>query len=228
MKSFCLLHNVGNFSSLNTSISNRAKRSRKTLEDFVTDISDATCCQRAEVCDADAFRSKLFYPCLDRMVAELERCFSTVAVSVLEGVEACSPKSCNFLDVKALKAFATHYGIEFVPEEALVAKNFSQTSFTDLKEQQMPEVYRRLNHRMFPTLCQLMLFAMMIPVTSCSCERGFSVLRLQNWMRTTMTNEQLHSLEVLSIEKDTFDAASVDDIIHKFAVTTNRRHSLEY
>jgi len=42
-----------------------------------------------------------------------------------------------------------------------------------------------------------------------------------------MTNERLHSLAVLSIEKDTFDAASVD-IIHKFAVTTNRRHSLEY
>ena len=43
-----------------------------------------------------------------------------------------------------------------------------------------------------------------------------------------MTNEQLHSFAVLSIDKDTFDTAPVDGIIHKFAVTTNRRHSLEY
>jgi len=41
----------------------------------------------------------------------------------------------------ALKAFATHYGVDYVPQEALGAKNFLQTGFSDLMEQHMLELW---------------------------------------------------------------------------------------
>ena len=49
------------------------------------------CTHVVKVCDADVFQSKLFYPYLNRMVAELERCFSTIAVSILEAVASLDP-----------------------------------------------------------------------------------------------------------------------------------------
>ncbi|XP_065805213.1 zinc finger MYM-type protein 1-like [Labrus bergylta] len=69
--------------------------------------------------------------------------------------------------------------------------------------------------------------ALTVPVSSCSCERSFSALRrLHSWLRQTMGQKRLHSLAVMSIEKDTLQHTSHNRVIDRFATLKNRWHSL--
>ncbi len=67
---------------------------------------------------------KLLFPCLDRMIAELERRFSDVSVEMIKSIQACSPTSQNFLSEPDLAALAQHYNIDLKPDEVVVTRNF--------------------------------------------------------------------------------------------------------
>ena len=58
-----------------------------------------------------------------------------------------------------------------------------------------------------------------------SCERSFSCLkRLKSYLRSTMSDERLNSLAVISIERDFSFSLSLDDIVDKFnSMDKNRR-----
>lgn len=63
-----------------------------------------------------------------------------------------------------------------------------------------------------------------IPVTIATCERSFSKLKLvKNYLRSTMGQERLSNLAILSIENEIASKIDFDDIIDEFASIKSRK-----
>lgn len=203
------------------------RRKTKRMEDFVV---ESTCGAGSEVggsSESEELKRKLFFPCLDRMISELERRFSGVNQDLLNGIHACSPTSDNFLSVPHLSALAVHYGIEFESAEVVVAKNFLKTKRESGAIEGTLSVYNLLDIAMFPTLKAVIQICLTIPISSCSCERSFSALRrLHTWLRRTTGQNRLQHLAVMAIEKDVLDQVQHQKVIDRFATLKIRRHSL--
>ena len=76
----------------------------------------------------------------------------------------------------------------------------------------------------FPNLRTALQILLTISVSVASCERSFSKLKLiKTHLRSTMTQERLTDLAILSIEKTTFELISFDDIIDQFAERKARK-----
>ena len=66
-----------------------------------------------------------------------------------------------------------------------------------------------------------------MPVTTASCERSFSKLKLiKTYSRCTMVQERLSSMTILSIETEIAGKLDYDKVIDKFADTNARKISL--
>lgn len=64
-----------------------------------------------------------------------------------------------------------------------------------------------------------------MPVTVASAERSFSKLKLlKTYLRSSMSQERLNGLAILSIEKDVVEKIDVDAIINEFASRNARRN----
>ena len=63
-------------------------------------------------------------------------------------------------------------------------------------------------------------------VTNCSGERSFSKLKyIKNRLRTTMTNELVTHISLMSIEYDNLGKTDFDDLITDFAQRKGRKVS---
>lgn len=181
-----------------------------------------------ELNSSEMLKTSLLFPCVDRMVSELEVRFSSVHSGLLKGIQACSPKSENFLSKSYLDELARHYSIDLKTEEVLVAKNFlARKTEAGCPPQDMLAVHNLLDPDMFPSLRATIQVALTVPVSSCSCERSFSALRrLHSWLRQTMGQKRLHNLAAMSIENDILKHLSHNRVIDRFATIKNRRHLL--
>lgn len=200
------------------------RRKQKRMEDFVVEVS---CGSSSDLLnDSEHLKQRLFYPCIDRMTNELENRFSSVGREVMIGIQACHPASETFLCMQSLEKLASHYNIQLVPEEVLVAKSFLSRKGPEA----IPDilsVFKLLDPMMFPSLKVILQVALTIPVSSCSCERSFSALRrLHTWLRRTMGQERLNDLAVLSIERELVGGLDDDKVIDTFAQLKSRRHTL--
>ena len=60
-----------------------------------------------------------------------------------------------------------------------------------------------------------------------SCERSFSKLKLiKNYLRSTMTQERLSSMALVSVESKILDSIDLDDVIDAFAAQKARREAI--
>ena len=76
----------------------------------------------------------------------------------------------------------------------------------------------------FPNLWVALRVAATAPVTVASAERSFSKLKLiKNYLRSTMTQDRLNGLAMMSINRDVSRELSYDDIINDFAAKKSRR-----
>ena len=77
----------------------------------------------------------------------------------------------------------------------------------------------------FPTIYVLLQILATIPITTCTCERCISRLRfLKTYLRSTMTQERLNGLALLSIHHDRY--IDLDDIVNRFARNNGRKMTL--
>jgi hypothetical protein len=79
----------------------------------------------------------------------------------------------------------------------------------------------------FPNMEVALRIYLSLMCTNCSGERSFSKLgRVKGILRSTMSQERLNSLSLLSIEHDLLRSVDVDTIIEKFANSKARRATL--
>lgn len=76
----------------------------------------------------------------------------------------------------------------------------------------------------FPNLCTILQILLTVGVSVASCERSFSKLKLiHSYLRSSMSQERLSNLAILSIEREVTDKINFDDIINDFASAKARR-----
>jgi len=74
----------------------------------------------------------------------------------------------------------------------------------------------------FPNVYLAYKYLCTIPTTSVSCERSFSKLKLiKSRLRSTMAQNRLESLILISCEKDLTNSINVDEAIDKLALTSD-------
>uniref|UniRef100_A0A8C1QNL0 HAT C-terminal dimerisation domain-containing protein n=1 Tax=Cyprinus carpio TaxID=7962 RepID=A0A8C1QNL0_CYPCA len=83
------------------------------------------------------------------------------------------------------------------------------------------EPYREVFFELF-RLCKIVVT---LPVSSASCERSFSTMKLikKNFLQSTTTDERLSDLGVLSIESRRAKALDLDVFVDRFSRQHNRR-----
>uniref|UniRef100_A0A1A7X346 DUF4371 domain-containing protein n=1 Tax=Iconisemion striatum TaxID=60296 RepID=A0A1A7X346_9TELE len=84
----------------------KTRHKQRKMEDFVLEVTVGS---RTELNNSDTLKRELLFPCVDRMVGELDQRFCSVDAGLLKGIQACSPKSENFLSEPHLNELAKHY-----------------------------------------------------------------------------------------------------------------------
>lgn len=152
----------------------------------------------------------------------------------MRGIQSLNPKSKSFLSEEMVLGLASlyecdlddlkhelHQARKVVQRKAQCGNNMSSVvEFTTFLEP-----YKEVFHQLF-RLCRI---AVALPVSSASCERSFSALKLiNNHLRTTIGDERLSNIGVLSIEgRRRAKSLNMDDFVRRFALRhCNRRIQL--
>ena len=86
------------------------------------------------------------------------------------------------------------------------------------------KIYQKGLQNIFPQTCVALRIFITIPVSVAEGERSFSKLAIvKNHLRSTMGQDRLLSLLLLSCEHDLAKSLNYDDIIHTFASSRARR-----
>ena len=204
-------------------VSVRQKRPPAHLNDSVRIETTGS---RNHVLMKDDYCTQYYYPILDRVLAEMQSRFSNLSLSLMKSVQACSPKSSNFLDATSLQPLIEHYNIEntSLPVELLQAKSVLITKEVTTIAGAIQEL---LPLRVaFPKLTKLLQISLTLAVSTAQCERCFSSLkRIKTNVRSTMSEERLNNLAILCIEQEMAEELekNMEQVVDKFANSHQNR-----
>src|SRR5688572_14780027 len=174
--------------------------------------------------DIDSFlRREIYYPVLDKAVGELAKRFSTETIGILLGLDAFNPSHASFMKFDVVQPFALHYEanmedleVEMRQMARIMERKRADGSLpTPLRDSATPLLefhnfctsYKDAFYEMY----KLLQIACTIPVSSSEAERSFSCLKLiETHLRTTMAEQRLSDLAVLSIHKDRAKKINLD------------------
>ena len=191
----------------------RPQRPPDALSDyFVTDAIGKSAGASSE----KPLHGDAFIQILDCMLSELDRRFSSDAKVIMQGVSALSPTSDSFLDHSALKEIALRYGIchdGLIHENPLVKRLVSNDCITVLEFLTQLCPYKQA----FDCLYNLLLISVTLPVTTASCERSFSKMKLvKTYLRNSMCHERLSHLALLSIDSTRAESIDLEQFVDEF------------
>ena len=143
----------------------------------------------------------------------MRRRFCHQNLSVICGLQSLlCPTFAKFLDFDTVQPFLAHYGdtcgvepsllkSEMTEASEMIKKQRASTAESDnLRDTDMSAIITSLtqNQLAFTNLMTCIQIAMTLPVTSASCERTFSSMKLlKNWLRNRMGDQRLTDLLTL-------------------------------
>ena len=155
----------------------------------------------------DYYRCFLANPLIDRLISEMEFRFtklSLIASKLLCLVPSilCSSDDVDLTDV--LQQYA--YDLPNPDAVAMEIRNWERFWFT-MNNLELPDslaaAIKKCDNSIFPNLFVLLKIGCTLPVTSCECERSFSVMRrLRSWLGVSMTMGRLRNLALMNIHRD--------------------------
>ena len=216
--------------NLHSIIIQTISRKRKRPGYLESSLITSTVGSRPNQSSKEDYKCQLYFPVLDTFLKEMDERFDETHQVILMGIGSCSPSSSIFLSIPDMKPFAFSYGIDVTSldiEIALTKRSLtldtSQASITEFAS------YLYSCQPAFKTLFEIVQVALTISITSAECERSFSSLkRIKTNLRSTMGEERLSDLAILSIESDSVSKYLCEhdhkSIIDQFAaVDKNRR-----
>uniref|UniRef100_A0A3P9BEC3 HAT C-terminal dimerisation domain-containing protein n=1 Tax=Maylandia zebra TaxID=106582 RepID=A0A3P9BEC3_9CICH len=193
------------FDDLGISTQHIPKQSIQKARKLHDSLVNSTLGQHVDPDSKQMFRIQVFYPVIDCMMGEMERRFSRLNCNIMKGIQALNPSSGTFLREEDVLFLARAYDSNTddlkheVPQIRRVlerlAKSDETVPTTLLKFVSFLESYNDVFFELF-RLCKI---AVVLPVSSASCERTFFALRIiKNYLRSTMTEERLSNLSILT------------------------------
>ena len=176
--------------------------------------------------EENAFKVNVFYVALDTLIQEINSRF--VAINSINEMFSFIWKFENDSKEKAIK-LCEHYPIDlntddFVEEIRHIC-NVGNCLFGEMTSYQLLNaIYSKGIESIFPQVCIALRIFVSIPVSVAGGERSFSKLSLvKSCLRSTMLQERLTALVMLSAERELAKTLDYNDIINKFAVQKSRK-----
>ena len=177
---------------------------------------------RETVTASNDYKICLYYPVLDAVILELNSRFAGKNLDLMRSIQCCNPESPHFLNSNYLTTLAEMYRLD---KKSLSMECKLALRALDGKEMEsINDVFVELLplKAAFPVLTRMIQIVLTIVVSTAECERSFSTLtRTKTYLRSTMSEERLINLAVLSIEKELSQNLSLDKVIDTFALKHN-------
>lgn len=176
------------------------------------------------------FRLALFNPYLDSLISALN-CRFFEGQSEAYKLFDFLPKRINDLDKEAytdsVQSVSTMYDFQNnVSTEADIWYDTCKMN-DEWMNKNLEEVYDTESVRLFyPSIHNILKIILTLPPTTCTVERSFSTLRrVKTWLRSTISEDRLNGLCLMSIHRNIIDGDTVNFInrvIDKFAQDSRR------
>ena len=220
VKMYKYVNDVANLNKISVTPprSQRQRRTPRRLDDCI--IMETTGTRSTVITDED-YKITLYFPVLDAMIQEFRDRFEN---QTLEGIQCCHPESPHFLEINHLMPLVTLYNLnkESLSMECTIAKRTLKNKEINTINEVLTELLPL--REAFPELVKLLQISLTIAVSTAECERSFSCLkRIKSYLRTTMLEQRLVDLAILSIEKELSQDLSLDEIVDKFAAEDKNR-----
>ena len=142
----------------------------------------------------------------------------------MRAFQCCVPESPHFLEIDHLLPAVAFYKLnkDSLSMECVIAKRtLKDKDVTTINDVLLEIVPLR---EVFPVLVKLSQIALTIVVSTAECERSFSTLKCtKTYLRSTMSEQRLVDLAVLSIEKELSQNLSLDEVVDSFAAQDKNR-----
>ncbi|CAF4107884.1 unnamed protein product [Rotaria socialis] len=175
---------------------------------------------RQEITSEYGYRDNIYYSLIDAILIEMRDRFSPSNIALLSSLSSISPQNKNFLNYDLLLPLSSHINCDrnYLFNEIQVLKpmldNKNLSSISELYHDLMPL------QQAFPNMMLMIKAALTIPVSSSTCERVFSKMKLiKTRIRTTMADERLSDLCILAIERDF--QMDYEQVIDQFSISHN-------
>ena len=190
--------------------------------------------EEAQLSSSQKFKIEHFIPVIDQYVASLqERLTAYTEVCSLFGflhhLDAMSGAEIEDAAAKLVSTYSTDLdktlGIELVQFSNFL-KLFTNEKKEDVSQEQF--MYSLILEKgvqdTFPNVETMLRIFLVLMISNCSSERSFSKLkRIKNRLRTTMTQERLNHLTLMSSEHDILRQINFDELINDFASRKARK-----
>lgn len=162
---------------------------------------------------------------LDRAIAEMESRFSVKNLELIKAVNSLLPQSASFLDLGMLSPLQLLAGSERegLRNEMCIAKPMLLRQFPTKSDLSAMCKHMQGYKEAFPELHRLYVTALVIGVSSASCERSFSTLaRILTPFRRTMLHKRKENLVILAHEKTITNNLDMEKFVDLFAMRSRR------
>lgn len=181
---------------------------------------------------SDNFRVEVFFVIIDKLVSMLRQRSGAYGETCSYFGFLTALKKMSTEEVRtACRKFTQKYSTDLQGElgdELVQFVAFCRTMKSDLSPiSLMTTLKERELQCAFPNVVIALRIYLTLPVSNATGERSFSKLGLiKNCLRTTMTENRLNHLTVMSIEHDLLRQMDFEDLIHDFASKKSRRRAI--
>ena len=202
----------------------RSQRSRQLPRRYEDGLVMETTGSREGLMASEHLKISIYFPIFDAMLSELDRRFAEKNLEHMRSIQACSPSSPNFLKPNSIRTLAESYGLDM--GSLSIECSLAKPTLLGKDMNSIADVLLELSSLRiaFPLLTKLLQIALTIVVSTAQCERSFSALkRIKTYLRSTMTEQRLIDLAVLSIERELSKQISLDQVVNEFASKDKNR-----
>lgn len=178
----------------------RQRRRPRRMDEFASSSSIG---HRDSLDSSQSLKLNIYFPVLDTILSEIDRRFTSINLGIMKSLQACHPLSETFLELSQFDDLTSMYNVDTIllETECLLAKK----TFSTQNMESIIDVYRKILplKEAFPTLQKIFQIGLTLAVSTAQCERSFSALkRIKTYLRTTMTEQRLTDIAILSIERE--------------------------
>lgn len=218
-------------SALDQTTTLQEKRSRKTTRRNPNEAEE-----HVHSTQEEAFKVNVFYKALDTLLLQLSERFKAVEelADMFEFIVNPPVNPSNEIVKEQAKRLAESYPNDVIEEDLEEELRHYAKFFQDLGVKAVAKknkaiallnyIFEKKIESLYPQICICLRIFLSIPVSVASGERSFSKLALiKSRLRSTMTQERIANLMVLSIEHRLARCLNFEDLIDSFAAEKARK-----